>query len=291
MKYTSLDKQKLLVIITFLAVPVLLLLVFSYIPIVFNVLLSFTSWDGVSMIEKIKMIGLRNYRRIFSDPQYILLFRNCLWYIVVAIPQLLFSFVLAVLVNGKFRGLNIFKAVLIFPYLLNGIVVSTIFILFFQNSGTLNTLLKAAGLSPFIRNWLQDLWVVNPAIASISIWRYYGMAFVMFLGALQSIPEEIYESAAIDGCNKWREIWHISVPFIKRVLFINAILSVSGSIQVFEIPYIMLGGANGTATPVIQIQQSMMDNRVGFASALSVVVFFVVVASVGLQRLLVKKED
>ncbi|MDR0524463.1 MAG: sugar ABC transporter permease [Spirochaetaceae bacterium] len=288
MKYTDMEKQKLLVIVTFLAVPLFLLIVFSYIPIIFNVYLSFTNWDGVS---NIRMIALRNYQRIFSDPQYLLLFRNCVWYMLAAIPQLVLSFVLAILVNGKFKGLNIFKAVLIFPYLLNGIIVSAVFILFFQNSGTLNTLLNAAGLRSLTRNWLQDLQIVNPAIASISIWRYYGMAFVMFFGALQAIPEELYESAAIDGCNKWREIWHISVPFIKKVLFINVLLSISGSIQVFEIPYIMLGGANGTATPVIQIQQSMTDNRVGFAAAMSVVVFFVVVASVGLQRLLVKEEN
>ncbi|GHU26319.1 ABC transporter permease [Spirochaetia bacterium] len=287
MAYSAVEKQKLLIIITFLAVPLLLLLVFSYIPIIFNIFLSFSNWDGIS---KIRIIGLRNYQRIFSDPQYIMLFRNCLWYMLAAIPQLLLSFVLAILVNGKFRGLNVYKAILIFPYLLNGIIVSAVFILFYQNSGTLNTLLNSAGLNFFTRNWLQDLRVVNPAIASISIWRYYGMAFVMFFGSLQSIPAELYESAAIDGCNKWHEIWYISIPFIRKVLFINILLSVSGSIQVFEIPYIMLGGSNGTATPVIQIQQSMTDNRVGFAAAMSVVVFLVVLISVGLQRLLVKEE-
>ncbi|MDR2418239.1 MAG: sugar ABC transporter permease [Treponema sp.] len=287
MRYTALEKQKLLMIVTFLTIPLVLLIVFSYIPIGFNVFLSFTNWDGVS---KIRVIGLRNYQRIFSDPQYLLLFRNCLWYMLVAIPQLLLSFILAILVNGKFRGINVFKAILIFPYLLNGIIVSAIFIMFYQNTGTLNTLLKTFGLSVLTRNWLQDLAVVNPAIASISIWRYYGMAFVMFFGALQSVPDELYESAAIDGCSKWHEIWYISVPFIKKVLFINVLLSISGSIQVFEIPYIMLGGSNGTATPVIQIQQSMTDNRVGFAAAMSVVVFIVVVLSVGLQRILVKDE-
>jgi multiple sugar transport system permease protein len=283
----GMEKQQRIIIITFLTIPLLFLLVFSYIPIIFNVFLSFTNWDGVS---KIRVIGLRNYQRIFSDPQYLLLFRNCLWYLLVAIPQLLLSFVLAILVNGKFRGLGIFKGVLIFPYLLNGIIVSAIFITFFNNNGTYNTMLRLFGMGVFARNWLQDLNVVNPAIASISIWRYYGMAFIMFFGALQAIPSELYESAAIDGCNKWHEIWHISVPFIKSVLFINVILSISGSIQVFEIPYIMLNGANSTSTPVIQIQQSMGDNRIGFAAAMSVVVFLVVVLSVGIQRFFVKEE-
>jgi multiple sugar transport system permease protein len=284
----DMERQKRILIVSFLAVPLFLLFVFSYIPIIFNVYLSFTDWDGV---RKIRMIGLNNYKRIFSDPQYIALFKNCLWYLLVAIPQLLLSFVLAILVNGQFKGLGIFKAVLVFPYMLNGIIVAAIFITFFNNSGTLNTMLQTVGLQSFARNWLQDLKIVNPAIASISIWRYYGMAFIMFFGSLQSIPAELYESAAIDGCSKWQEIVNISVPFIKKVLFINVLLSISGSIQVFEIPYIMLGGSNGTSTPVIQIQQSMGDGRLGFAAAMSIVVFFVVVISVGLQRLFVKEED
>jgi multiple sugar transport system permease protein len=283
----DMERQKRLLIVVFLAVPLVMLFVFSYIPIIFNVFLGFTDWDGVT---KMKIIGLRNYKRIFSDPQYILLFRNCLWYLLVAIPQLLLSFVLAILVNGQFRGLSVFKSILIFPYMLNGIIVAAIFITFFNSSGTLNTMLQAMGLDALARNWLQDLKIVNPAIASISIWRYYGMAFIMFFGSLQAIPAELYESAAIDGCNKMQEIRHISVPFIKKVLFINVLLSISGSIQVFEIPYIMLGGANNTSVPVIQIQQSMNDGRVGFAAAMSIVVFFVVVLSVGMQRLLVKEE-
>ncbi|MDR1470416.1 MAG: sugar ABC transporter permease [Spirochaetaceae bacterium] len=287
-KLQDMEKQKRLLIVVFLAVPLVMLFVFSYIPIIFNVFLGFTDWDGVT---KMKVIGLRNYRRIFSDPQYLLLFRNCLWYLLVAVPQLILSFVLAILVNGKFRGLSVFKGVLIFPYMLNGIIVAAIFITFFNSGGTLNTMLRVLGLESLARNWLQDLKIVNPAIASISIWRYYGMAFIMFFGSLQAIPAELYESAAIDGCNKWQEIRHISVPFIKKVLFINVLLSISGSIQVFEIPYIMLGGANNTSVPVIQIQQSMNDGRVGFAAAMSIVVFFVVVISVGLQRLLVKEED
>ncbi|MCI7766371.1 MAG: ABC transporter permease subunit [Oscillospiraceae bacterium] len=93
-----------------------------------------------------------------------------------------------------------------------------------------------------------------------------------------------------DGCTKMQEIRYISVPFIRKVLFINILLSVSGSIQVFEIPYIMLNGSNGTSTPVIMIQQSMSENRAGFAAALSVLVFVIVIIVVGLQKLLVKEE-
>lgn len=283
----KLTRSGKIMIVTFLALPVLHLLVFSYIPIISNVLLSFTNYKGTGTP---KWIGLKNYKRLLTDPQYIMVFKNCLWYMVVAIPQLVFAFALAIFTNGKFRGLNLFKGILILPYLLNGVIVSTIFIIFFNNSGTLNTLLQVFGIDTSKLQWLQNLKLVNPAIASISIWRYYGMNFIMFFGALQTVPADLYESAAIDGCTKWQEIKYISIPAIRNVLFINIILSVSGSIQVFEIPYIMMNGSNGTTTPVIQIQQSAFsENRLGFAAALSILVFVVVVISVGLQKVLTKK--
>ncbi|MBQ5332169.1 MAG: sugar ABC transporter permease [Oscillospiraceae bacterium] len=281
------SKSRTWFIILFLALPLIHLIIFSYVPIIGNFVLSLTNWKGFGEIQ---FIGLRNYRKIFTNPEYISMFKNCGWYFLAAIPQLIFAFLLAVVVNGKFRGLNIFKGILIIPYLLNGVIISTIFIIFFNNNGTLNTILDWLGLNALQHQWLQDLKLVNPAVASISIWRYYGMNFIMFFGALQSIPSELYEAATLDGCTKMQEIRYISVPFIRKVLFINILLSVSGSIQVFEIPYIMLNGSNGTSTPVIMIQQSMSENRAGFAAALSVLVFVIVLIVVGLQKLLVKEE-
>lgn len=283
------SKSSRIIIFAFLVIPVIHLLIFSYIPILTNIYLSFTNYKGIGTPN---WIGLKNYKRLLTDPQYIALFKNCLWYMVVAIPQLVFAFVLAVFVNGKFRGLSLVKGILIIPYLLNGVIVSTIFIIFFNNSGTLNLILESIGLGNLTHQWLQDLKLVNPAIASIGIWRYYGMNFIMFFGALQTIPSELYEAAAVDGCTKWQEILYISIPSIRNVLFINILLSVSGSIQVFEIPYIMLNGANGTVTPVIQIQQSAFaENRMGFAAALSILVFVIVLIAVGLQNILTKKGD
>ena len=281
------SKRRSLFIFLFLALPLLHLVIFSYVPIIGNLVLSFTNWKGLG---ELKFIGLRNYQKMFTNTEYIKMFKNCGWYFLVAIPQLIFALMLAVVINGKFRGLNVFKGILIIPYLLNGVIISTIFIIFFNNNGSLNAILGWFGLDSLKHQWLQDLNLVNPSIASISIWRYYGMNFIMFFGALQTIPEELYEAATLDGCTKWQEIRYISLPFIKKVLFINILLSISGSIQVFEIPYIMMNGSNGTGTPVIMIQQSMSTNKVGFAAALSVMVFVIVLIAVGLQRLFVKED-
>ena len=281
------SKRRSLFIVLFLVFPMIHLIIFSYVPIIGNFVLSLTNWKGFGDIN---FIGLRNYEKMFTNTEYIKMFKNCGWYFLVSIPQLIFALLLAVVINGKFRGLNVFKGILIIPYLLNGVIISTIFIIFFNNTGSLNTILGWFGLDSLQHQWLQDLNLVNPSIASISIWRYYGMNFIMFFGALQTIPTELYEAATLDGCSKWQEIRYISLPFIKKVLFINILLSVSGSIQVFEIPYIMMNGSNGTGTPVIMIQQSMSTNKVGFAAALSVMVFVIVLIVVGLQRLLVKED-
>lgn len=284
----KLNKSSKVLIVSFLALPLIHLIIFSYIPIITNFIISFTDWNGITTPN---FVGLRNYKRLFTDPQYISMFKNVGWYLLVAIPQLIFAFLLAVFLNGKFKGLNLFKTVAVIPYLLNGVIVSTIFIIFFNNSGTLNTILGAIGLEKFSNQWLHDLKLVNPSIASISIWRYYGMNFIMFYGSLQTIPRELYEAAAMDGASKLQEIWYVQVPFIKKVLFINILLSLSGSIQVFELPYIMMNGSNGTMTPVIQIQQSAQsDNRLGFAAALSIIVFIIVVISVTLQKVLIKED-
>ena len=124
------NKSRTKLIVCFLALPLVHLLIFSYVPILANVGLSFTNWKGVGTP---KWVGGRNYQKLLTDPQYIAMFKNCLWYFAVAVPQLLLAFVLAVVVNGKFRGLSIFKGILIIPYLLNGVIVSTIFIIFFNN--------------------------------------------------------------------------------------------------------------------------------------------------------------
>ncbi|MGL5384099.1 MAG: carbohydrate ABC transporter permease [Culicoidibacterales bacterium] len=283
----SATMKKRILIFCFLIVPLVHLVIFSYIPIITNFFLSFTNYNGVSTPT---FIGFDNYIRLFTDPQYIQMFKNCLWYMLMSVPQLIFSFALAIFVNGKFRGLQLFKGIAIIPYLLNGVIVSTVFIIFFNNTGTLNIVLEAIGLESWTTNWLQNLDTVNPAIASISIWRYYGMNFIMFFGALQTIPKDLYEAAAIDGANKWQEIRFIAIPAIKKVLYINLILSVSGSIQVFELPYIMMNGANGTITPVIQIQQSaFQDDRIGFAAALSMLVFVIVIVVIGIQKLVTKE--
>jgi multiple sugar transport system permease protein len=126
---------------------------------------------------------------------------------------------------------------------------------------------------------------VNWSLASVSVWRYLGLNFVLFLGAIQSIPAELYEAADMDGANRWHQFRYLILPGIRPIVGLSSILAISGSLSVFEIPYIMTGGANNSQTFVIQtVKQAFEFNRVGLASASAVVLLVIVLLVARLQR-------
>jgi multiple sugar transport system permease protein len=123
------------------------------------------------------------------------------------------------------------------------------------------------------------------------VWRYLGLNFVLFLGAIQSIPAPLYEAAQIDGATRWQQFRHIIAPSIKPIISLSLILAISGSLAVFEIPYIMTGGANGSKTFVIQtVDLAFKFNKVGLASAAAVVLLVVILVVTWVQRRLVPDE-
>ena len=130
--------------------------------------------------------------------------------------------------------------------------------------------------------------VINYSLAGPSVWRYMGLNFVLFLGAIQSIPEQLYEAATIDGANRWHQFRYIILPGIRPVVGISFILAISGSLSVFEIPFIMIGGANGSETFVIQtVQMAFQFRKYGLASAMAVVLLLIVLLVTWVQRRLI----
>ena len=147
------------------------------------------------------------------------------------------------------------------------------------------------GLESQIRLWLGDRSINNISLAFTSIWRYTGFNFLIFLGAIQSVNPEVYEAAEIDGANRWDEFLYIILPSIRNIIFLNIILGVSGSLSVFDIPYIMTGGSNGTTTFVIQtIDTAFKYNKVGLASAMAIILLMIVVVVTAIQRLATREK-
>lgn len=281
--------QKRIIIVLFTLIPVALLLIFSYYPLVKMIQYSLTDWDGFSPSSK--FVGLQNYKTIFTNPTYFSVFRTSLYYFIATFFQLGIALFFATLLSFKVKFANFWKGVLFFPYLLNGVAIGFIFLYFYKQNGTLDTLLSFIGLKGQIHLWLGDRSINNISLAFTSIWRYTGFNFLIFLGAIQSINPEIYEAAEMDGATRWNQFKYIIIPGIKQIVFLNIILGVSGSLSVFDIPYIMTSGSNGTNTFVIQtIDTAFKYNKLGLASAMAIVLLAIVIVVTVVQRLFTREK-
>jgi multiple sugar transport system permease protein len=272
----------------FLAVPLAFLLTFTYVPVANLLFYSVTTWDGFSP-EK-QFVGAHNYVQLFTRPELFQVFFVSLYYLASGAVQMIVALYFATILSFDTRFRNFFKGVLFFPYLINGVAIGFVFLYFFQPGGTFDSVLRLFGVHGQ-HLWLGDPHNVNWSLAGVSIWRYVGLNFVIFLGAIQSIPGEIYEAAELDGANRWQQLRYLILPGIKPVISLCITLVISGSLSVFEIPYIMTGGANGTTTFVIQtVKLAFQFDKVGLASAAAVVLLLIILLVTWVQRKLVPDE-
>ncbi|MFI1419950.1 carbohydrate ABC transporter permease [Streptomyces sp. NPDC020731] len=272
----------------FLIAPLALLLTFTYAPIANMVAYSFTDWDGVS--PELNWTGTENYTELLTRSELFEVFFVSGYYLVASVVQIVLALYFATILSFDVRFRNFFKGVLFFPYLINGVAIGFVFLYFFQDGGTLDSVLRLLGVETD-HAWLGTPFSANTSLAGVSVWRYIGLNFVLFLGAIQSIPGELYEAAEIDGASRWHQFRYIIAPGIKPILGLSVILSVSGSLSVFEIPYIMTGGATGTETFVIQtVKLAFQFNKTGLASAAAVVLLLIVLAVTWVQRRVVPDE-
>lgn len=279
----SKEWEKRILVFSFTIIPVLLLLVFSYYPLIKMIQYSLTDWNGYS--QNSNFVGLDNYKTVLTNPNYFSVFKTSLYYFIATFFQLGIALLFATILSFKVKFANFWKGILFFPYLLNGVAIGFIFLYFYKGGGTLDTVLKAIGLGDQIRLWLGDRSINNISLAFTSVWRYTGFNFLVFLGAIQSINPEVYEAAEIDGANRWNQFRYIIIPSIRNIVFLNIILGVSGSLSVFDIPYIMTDGSNETSTFVIQtIDTAFKYNKVGLASAMAIILLFIVIVVSVIQK-------
>ncbi|MFJ9541331.1 carbohydrate ABC transporter permease [Streptomyces sp. NPDC101225] len=272
----------------FLLVPLVLLITFTYVPVANMIYYSFTDWDGVS--PEIQVTGTANYTELFTRPELFRVFFVSLYYLAASAVQIVIALYFATVLSFNLRLRNFFKGILFFPYLINGVAIGFVFLYFFQDGGTLDSVLSWFGAGTD-HAWLGDPTSANVSLAGVSVWRYTGLNFVLFLGAIQSIPGELYEAAELDGATRWHQFRYLIVPSIRPVISLSVILAVSGSLSVFEIPYIMTGGATGTTTFVIQtVKLAFQFNKTGLASAAAVVLLLIILLITWIQRRLVPDE-
>lgn len=276
--------QQVKVIVAFSFIPILLLFLFTYLP--FGEMVSF-SFYNMKYIGARKFVGLANYKALFMRDDILSSLKLSLYYMVGSVLQIFLALYLATILSGKVRGGSLFKGVLFFPYLINGIAIGFIFKFFFTRGYVFDTVLQWCGFQlDNLPYWLRDQSVNNWSLVGTSIWRYVGQNMVLFIGAIMSVDESLYEAADLDGANQFQRFRYIILPSIKTIVTLNIILSITGALSAFEAPYVITSGANGTGTFFIVMNELAHTNqKVGLASAMAVFLLCLIFLCTILQKL------
>lgn len=286
-------RQKTITIVTFLLIPLILLIGFSYLPAVKLFQFSFTDWDG--MAKTFKYIGLQNYKDIIADHTAIDTLANNMAYVLAVIVQVVLGLYFAIILDSNIRAKNFFRSAVFMPYILNGMAVAYMFNYMYNfNDGPINIFLRTIGLGNYAVHFLNNTWYSNLSLAFLLIWKSTGFTMVVFLGALQSISKDQYEAASIDGSNFFQNIRYITIPSIKPVIVINLFLSLNGALQAFFEPFILTQGGPGTRTATFALNAyytAFRFNNFGIASALGVFLLFIVIVVMIFQRAVVGGGD
>ncbi len=279
--------QRRLVIFTFMLVPLLLLLLFTYIPFVEMIRFSFYN---MKYIGERTFVDLKNYAEVFERKEIFGSLFNSLYYMAGGVVQLALALFFATMMVFKVKGESVFKGAMFFPYLICGIAVGFIFKFFYARGAVLDTILQGFGMNlDNIPLWLQDQSINNISLAATSVWRYTGQNVILFLGAMMSVDTDLYEAASLDGANRWQQFRYIILPSIKSIIVLNIILCVSGCLSAFEPPYVITNGTMGTGTYFVIMNRIAHENqKVGTASAMAIVLLvLIIICTIG-QKLFFK---
>ncbi|MFH5181613.1 carbohydrate ABC transporter permease [Paenibacillus sp. TAB 01] len=275
-------------------IPALLLYcVFFILPFVQTVIYSFYNWDGINTPI---FLGFKNYWEMFHDKVfYASTGRVLKWALIQGIVQTGIALLLANLLKGKLKGSKFFRSVYFIPVVMSSAAICVMFTVMYDNDiGLLNALLRSIGLGSWARVWLGDAQVAFYAAIAVPIWQGIGLYMVILLSGLQSVPEEIYESARMDGANAWQQLTSITIPMIWSIIQICIILTVSGTFKNFDYVYILTAGGPGSSTHVLatyMYDKAFVGLRYGYGTAVAVIIFLLGLAFTVLFRALTKSRD
>jgi len=251
-------------------------------PMVASAVLAFTDYN---VITPLRWVGLANFETLADDRRFYISLYNTAYYTFLGVPaQLAVAMAMALILNTRVRFTNLFRSAYYIPTITP--VVASIYLwvwMFNFDYGLINAFLRLGGLPPV--NWLWDPNVAKLSIIIFSLTRV-GTQMIIFLAALQGVPEELYESAAIDGATNLRQFWHVTVPMISPLVFLNLVLGIISSFQVFTVAYIATKGGpvDSTLFYVLYLYHHGFQNfRMGFASAMAWVLFGVILVFTAIQ--------
>jgi multiple sugar transport system permease protein len=284
---TPLARRRALWGIALVAPNVLGLMFFFGIPVLVAFGTSLQEWNA---IKPPVFIGLANFSRLFTDPGFWQAFDNTFKLLLFSVPiGAALSLGVAVLLNQRLPGRNIFRTIYFLPVITSTVAASIVWTWVFQpHYGLVGNLFAGIG-------WLDVKWLTTPSlvlipIAVVTIWQRLGFDMVLFLAGLQGIPRVLYEAAIIDGANRWQRFWRITLPMLSSTTFLVLILSTINSFQIFDQVYVMTarttrGGVDNSATTLSYFlyQSGFGNSEFGYASAVALVLFLIILAFTVLQ--------
>ncbi len=273
----------------FIALPIVSFLIFFIYPLGYAAYISFFDWGPLGRVAN---VGLGNYREAYHDFLFHKALKNTLLYTAVVVPsQMALGLTLAVTVNQALRFRTFFRAAFYFPAVAGSIAITAVATYILASDGLLNSAVGAIRGTPYTHSWFGESSTALWSIMGLNIWTTSGTMMLFYLASLQSIPTEVYEAAAIDGARTWRTFWRITFPLLKPGHFFVAVVSVIGSLQVFDQAFFVSGGGGGpnysTMTIVLYLYNTAITGtRFGYAAAIGIILFAIIFTLTFVQRML-----
>ncbi|AMB59427.1 sugar ABC transporter permease [Microterricola viridarii] len=271
----SFSTRRGLVIAAFMAPAAVFVALFTYYPMLAGSQMAFRNWN-LNNLSNTDWVGLGNFQKIFADPNfYVILGNSVLWVVASIVPQFIIGFALALWLRRKFVFRGLYQALIFFPWAISGFLIGILFRWMFNGEfGVINDLLMKAGLIDTAIPWLAEPGTAMTAVIIANTW--YGVTFfaIMILAALQSVPDEVYEAAALDGSGKVRTLFSITIPYISTTLALTVLLRVIWIFNFPDIIWAMTGGGPANQTHIITTWMISITQRgdYGQASALGLIV-------------------
>ncbi len=268
---------------------------FVILPVAMAAYYGFFSWSGYGPATD--FVGLRNYITILTDPAFHeALGHNAFIVVMSLVLQGPLAFGLALLLNRKLRFQSLIRVLIFVPYVISEVVVGIVWSLMLQSNGAVNGLLDKVGLGALSTDWLSDPAVAIWTLLVIITWKYVGFAVILFLAGLQGIPDELTEAAAIDGASFWQIQRHIVLPLMGPTVRIWAFLSIIGSLQLFDLVWIIWGqyvaSTAGTSTmATYMVANGRNAGSYGYGSAVALVIFLISLTVALLYQRFVLRRD
>jgi ABC-type sugar transport system permease subunit len=225
-------------------------------------------------------VGAGNFIALFTDPEFHTALRNTFYFAFFAVlGETTLPLLMALAMNERLPFRTVFRTAFFLPVVTSWVVVSLIWSMLFAQQGLMNTIVQALGFAPqpFFSNGGQAMWI----IIALSIWKNLGYYMVIYLAALQGVPQDLYEAAAVDGATRWRQLWHIAVPALRPVIYFVLTISIITSMQLFTQPFIMTNGGPLNATlSIVQLlyRHAFVQLEFGYGSAIATVLLVLLVA-------------